>query len=82
MRVNPMKIAQSLFLLTLLPLATALVAKATLSNLAAQVRPRLAKIWGLSLLAVISLLIITNFNSVLSVFGTRAILAGPVSGKV
>ena len=74
--VNPMKIAQSLFLLMLLPLAAALGVKAKFPDFSARAKPVLAKTSSLALLALISLLIITNFNSVLSVFGTRAILAG------
>jgi BASS family bile acid:Na+ symporter len=75
-KVNPMQIAQSLFLLMLLPLAIALGVKAKFPTFSAAVKPWLAKISSLALLAVISLLVITNFSSVLSVFGTRAILAG------
>ena len=74
--VNPMKIAQSLFLLMLLPLAAALTVKPRFPDFSARAKPVLAKTSSIALLAVISLLIITNFNSVLSVFGTGAILAG------
>src|SRR3954468_6595668 len=74
--VNPAKIARSLFLLMLLPLAIALVVKAKLPTAAARVKPPLDKISSLSLIAVILLLIVVNFKSVLTVFGTRGILAG------
>jgi BASS family bile acid:Na+ symporter len=74
--VNPAKIARSLFLLMLLPLAGALLVKAKLPAIAARVKPPLDKISSLSLIAVILLLIVVNFKSVLTVFGTRGILAG------
>ena len=74
--VNPMKIGQSLFLLMLLPLAVALGVKVKFPRFSARAKPALATVSSVALLALISLLIITNFRSVLSVFGTRAILAG------
>ena len=73
--VNPAKIARSLFLLMLLPLAVALVVKAKLPAAAERAKPRLDKTSSLSLILVILLLVVVNFNSVLSVFGTRGILA-------
>lgn len=74
--VNPAKIARSLFLLMLLPLAFALLVKAKLPGVAARAKPPLDKISSLSLIAVILLLIVVNFKSVLTIFGTRGILAG------
>jgi len=74
--VNPAKIAQSLFLLMLLPLAGALVVKAKLPAAAARVKPLFDRLSTLGLLLVVLLQVVVNFTSVLSVFGTRAILAG------
>src|SRR5437016_6366565 len=74
--INPAKIARSLIFLMMLPLAGALVVKAKFSAAAARVKPLLDKISSLSLVLVIALLIVVNFSSVLSVFGTRGILAG------
>ena len=73
--VNPAKIARSLFLLMLLPLAGALAVNAKFPVAAARAKPPLDKTSSLSLILVIVLLIVVNFNSVLSVFGTRGILA-------
>lgn len=73
--VNPAKIARSLVLLMLLPLAVALVVKAKLPAIASRTKPPLEKISGLTLLMVIGLLVVVNFSSVLSVFGTGGIFA-------
>jgi BASS family bile acid:Na+ symporter len=74
--VNPAKIARSLILMMLLPLAGALVVNAKFPLAAARAKPPLAKTSSLSLILVIALLVVVNFKNVLSVFGTRGILAG------
>src|SRR5437867_3115241 len=74
--VNPAKIARSLFLLMLLPLAGALAVKAKFPSAASRAKPPLDRISGLSLILVIALLTVVNFKNVLGVFGTRGILAG------
>src|SRR5438477_699108 len=74
--VDSAKIARSLFLLMLLPLAAALVVKARFPAAAARTRPILDRISNLSLILFTLLLIGVNLNNVLAVFGTRAILAG------
>jgi BASS family bile acid:Na+ symporter len=74
--VNPAKIARSLFLLMLLPLAGALTVKAKFPGVAERTKPPLDRVSNLSLILVIALLTVVNFNSVLGVFGTRGILAG------
>ena len=74
--VDSAKIARSLFLLMLLPLAAALVVKARFPAAAARTRPILDRISNLSLILFTLLLITVNVNNVLAVFGTRAILAG------
>ncbi|HEV2670765.1 MAG TPA: hypothetical protein VGU74_06720 [Gemmatimonadales bacterium] len=74
--VNPAKIASSLFLLMLLPLAGALVVKAKRPVFAARVKPFFDQGSNLGLIALIALQVVVNFASVISVIGTRAILAG------
>jgi BASS family bile acid:Na+ symporter len=73
--VNPVKIASSLFLLMLLPLAVALAVKAWFPVAAARIKPVLDGISSLSLILLAVLIIATNVNNVLAVFGTRGILA-------
>ena len=74
--VNPAQIARSLFLLMLLPLAGALAVNAQFPAAAARAKPVFDRLSSLGLLLVVSLQVVVNFTSVLSVFGTRAILAG------
>ena len=74
--VNPAKIARSLFLLMLLPLAGALAVKAYFADVAAGTKPLLDRLSNLGLILLVLLITVTNVNNVLSVFGTRGILAG------
>jgi len=74
--VNPAKIAQSLIVLMLLPLGLGLLVKARHERLSARVRPILDRLSGISLVLLILLISIVNFDKVLQVFGTRGILAG------
>jgi bile acid:Na+ symporter, BASS family len=74
--VNPAKIARSLVLLMLVPLALALVLKARLPAVAGRVKPLLDRASNLSLMLLMLLLVVGNFTNVLAVFGTGAILAG------
>ena len=74
--VNPAKIAQSLILLMLLPLGVGLFAKARHGRLSACVKPFLDRLSSISLVLLILLISIVNFDKVLQVFGTRGILAG------
>ena len=74
--VNPAKIARSLVLLMLLPLAGALAVNAKLPAAAARAKPLFDRLSSLGLVLVVLLLVVVNFNDVLSLFGTRAILAG------
>ena len=74
--VNPAKIARSLFLLMLLPLAGALAVKAHLADVAARTKPLLDRLSNLSLILLVLLITAGNVNNVLAVFGTRGILAG------
>jgi bile acid:Na+ symporter, BASS family len=73
--VNPAKIAQSLVLVMLLPLAIGLIVKARYDELAARIKPLLDWLSNVSLILLISLICVTNFDNVLQVFGTRGILA-------
>ena len=74
--VNPAKIARSLFLLMLLPLAGALAVKAYFANVAARTKPFLDRLSNLSLILLVLLITMANVNNVLAVFGTGGILAG------
>lgn len=74
--VNPAKIAQSLIVLMLLPLGIGLFAKARHGRLSACVKPFLDRLSSISLVLLILLISIVNFDKVLQVFGTRGILAG------
>jgi BASS family bile acid:Na+ symporter len=73
--VDPIKIARSLVFLMLLPLAVGLVVKARLSRFAAIAQPSLGRLSILSLALLIALLLITNMQNVLSLYGTRGVLA-------
>ncbi|OBC01819.1 transporter [Mycobacterium sp. 852013-50091_SCH5140682] len=74
--VNPGQIARSLVVLMLVPLAIALAVNAKLPSVAKAVKPWCDRLSSLGLVAVVVLLVVVNFRNVLSVFGTRAILAG------
>ncbi len=74
--VNPGQIARSLVVLMLVPLAVALAVNAKLPRAAKAVKPWCDRLSSLGLVAVVVLLVVVNFHNVLSVFGTRAILAG------
>ena len=74
--VNPAKIARSLFLLMLLPLAGALAIKARFAVAAARTKAVLDRVSNLSLMLLVVLITVANINNVLAVFGTHGILAG------
>lgn len=73
--VDPLKIGRSLVFLMMLPLAIGLLVKARLSGLAAKAQPSLGRLSILSLALLIALLLITNMQNVLSLYGTRGVLA-------
>ena len=73
--VDARKIARSLLILMLLPLAVGLLTKARMSRLADRMRGPLNRISGLSLIVLIALLLVTNIKNVISLFGTRGLLA-------
>ena len=74
--VDPWKIARSLILLMLLPLAVGLALKAYYEAMAARVKPALDWISNVSLILLVLLITAANIDKVLDVFGTRGILAG------
>jgi BASS family bile acid:Na+ symporter len=73
--VDPIKIARSLVLLMLLPLGVGLVLKARFEAAAEKMGGPLNRISSLSLVLLIVLLLVTNLRNVISLFGTRGILA-------
>jgi BASS family bile acid:Na+ symporter len=73
--VDPLKIGRSLIFLMMLPLAIGLLVKARLSGLAAKAQAPLSRLSMLSLSLLIALLLITNMQNVLSLYGTRGVLA-------
>ena len=77
--VDPMKIARSLLLLMLLPLGAGLAVNAWLPSIAERMRAPFNRISSLSLALLILLLLVTNIQNVISLFGTRGILASKSS---
>jgi BASS family bile acid:Na+ symporter len=73
--VDPLKIARSLVLLMLLPLGVGLALNARFGSIADKMRAPLNGISSLSLALLIVLLLVTNIQNVISLFGTRGILA-------
>jgi BASS family bile acid:Na+ symporter len=73
--VDATKIARSLVLLMLLPLAAGLLVKARLGHVADRIRTPLNGISSVSLVLLIVLLLVTKIQNVISLFGTRGILA-------
>lgn len=74
--VDVARIARSLILLMLLPLGVGLAVNARYATAALAVKPTLDRIANISLILVMSLITITNFENVVAVFGTGGILAG------
>ena len=73
--VDAGKIARSLVLLMLLPLAIGLAVKARYEVVAARTGRLLTGLSTLSLGLLIVLLVVTNFRNIIDLFGTRGILA-------
>lgn len=74
--VDVMKIARSLVLLMLLPLAVGLVVNARYAPAAARLKAVLDRVSNVSLIALMALITIVNLSKVIDVFGTGGILAG------
>jgi len=67
--VNSWKIAGSLVILMMVPLAAGLVLRARTTALANRLQPVLAKISNLALLLLTTLLVVLNFKNILSMIG-------------
>jgi bile acid:Na+ symporter, BASS family len=76
--VDPAKIARSLILLMLIPLALGLAVRARLAAVAARVAPVVGQVSGVAMILVVALTTAAHFKSVLSVLGTLGILAAVV----
>jgi bile acid:Na+ symporter, BASS family len=76
--VDSGKIAQSLIVLMLIPLALGLLVRAYLESVAARVVPAIAAISTISMILVVVLTTAAHFKSVLGVLGTFGILAAIV----
>lgn len=76
--VDPVKIARSLILLMLTPLALGLVVRARLEHVAARLSPLVAAVSSISMILVVTLTTLGHLKSVLSVLGTLGILAAVV----
>ena len=74
--IDPWKIARSLVLLMLLPLAAGLALKAYCEDMAVRAMPVLDWISNVSLILLVLFISAANIDKVLDVFGTRGILAG------
>jgi BASS family bile acid:Na+ symporter len=73
--VDASKIARSLVLLMLLPLAAGLLVNARYPAVAARIAPLLNRVSTLSLVLLIALLLATNIQNIADLFGTRGVLA-------
>jgi BASS family bile acid:Na+ symporter len=73
--VDPLKIARSLLFLMLLPLGVGLVTKARFGRLADRARTTLNRLSSISLALLIALMLVTNIQNVIGLFGTRGVLA-------
>ena len=73
--VDPTKIAKSLVLLMLLPLLIGLGVRAGAAAVAGKTAPILNKVSSASLTLMIVAMVITNARNIVSLFGTRGVLA-------
>jgi bile acid:Na+ symporter, BASS family len=73
--VDPMKVARSLVVLMLIPLAAGLLIRARGPGLAGRIRPAIGIISNISMILVVVFTTAGHFKSVLSVFGTFGVLA-------
>ena len=76
--VDPTRIAKSLVLLMLLPLLLGLGVRAQAATVAGKAAPLLNRVSSASLTLMIVLMVITNARNIISLFGTRGILASIV----
>jgi predicted Na+-dependent transporter len=73
--VNPMDIASSLIVLMLIPLTIGLFVKARYEDTAASLQKSMAQTSNTALMIIMVLGLVLNFNSLIGVIGTGAILA-------
>jgi bile acid:Na+ symporter, BASS family len=73
--VDPLKIATSLFLLMLLPLGVGLTVKSTLERVAVRLEPLFSKVSTFALVLLMVLIFVANIQNILSLFGSRGVLA-------
>ena len=76
--VDPLKIARSLILLMLVPLAAGLATRSRFEIAAARVNPVLSGVSTASFILLLTLVCVAHFNNILDIFGTRGILGGIV----
>jgi BASS family bile acid:Na+ symporter len=76
--VDPLAIASSLVILMLIPLAVGLFWRQRSAGSAARIRPAVGLLSTIGMVLVVVLTIVANFREVLSVYGTRGILAAVV----
>ncbi|KAB1185392.1 MULTISPECIES: bile acid:sodium symporter family protein [Haloferax] len=74
-QVNPLDIASSLIVLMLVPLAIGLVVKARYDGIAASVQPVMSQTSTVALVFLTVLMLVLNFDNLVSVIGTGVILA-------
>jgi len=73
--VDPLKIATSLFLLMLLPLGVGLAVKSSLGRVAVRLEPLFRKVSTFALVLLMLLIFVANIRNILSLFGSRGVLA-------
>lgn len=73
--VNPLDIAGSLIVLMIIPLAIGLFIKARYIDTAASLQPVMAQTSSTALMILMVLMLVLNFDSMISVIGTGAIIA-------
>lgn len=76
--VDPLEIARSLVLLMLVPLAVALFVRARWEGLARATQPWLGKLSSASLALLMIGMVVTNFQNLLGLYGTRGVIASVV----
>jgi len=76
--VDPLAIASSLVILMLIPLAIGLFWRQRSADTAARIRPAVGLISTIGMVLVVVLTIVANFREVLSIYGTRGLLAAVV----
>lgn len=76
--VDPARIAVSLVMLMLIPLAAGLALRARGPGIAGRIRPAVGVVSNVSMILVVLLTVAGHFRSVVSVFGTFAVLAAVV----